>query len=64
MFEKKAITNAITGKMTIWEVKPINNGLGNRKISLKFLGVNDNPTPNIINARIVLSRISISEYDN
>jgi hypothetical protein len=63
-FEKKAITKAIIGKTIICEVNPINNGRGNKIISLKFLGVNDKPTPNIINARMVLSRTSIKEYED
>jgi len=47
----------------IWEVNPINRGLGNRNRFLKLLGVNDKPTPNIINANMKLNRRSRNVYE-
>ena len=47
----------------IWEVNPINRGLGNRNRFLKLLGVNDKPTPNIMNASIKLNRMSRNVYE-
>ena len=61
IFEKKDIINAMTGKTIIWEVKPIIRGLGNKNRFLKLAGVNDNPTPNIMKASIMLNKISRSE---
>ena len=61
ILEKKDITNAITGKTKIWDIKPINKGLGNKNRFLKLPDVKDKPTPNIINASIQLNNMSITE---
>ena len=60
--EKYDMVKAIKGRIIIWEVNPIIRDLGYRKRFLKFPGVSDNPTPSMISARIILSKMSPGVY--